>query len=81
MSCSRNGCDNIMCDTYVDHAGYICRDCQEEFKNWVKADRIQIHTEGEAITALRIFMDEEKCSMSFSDVQLDLDEFFSEYRV
>jgi hypothetical protein len=32
MSCVRNGCDNIMCDTYIDGIGYVCYDCQKEFK-------------------------------------------------
>lgn len=35
LSCSRNGCNNIMCDTYVDGVGYICNSCQHEFKHYV----------------------------------------------
>ena len=31
--CSRRGCDNLMCQTYVDRIGYVCRECQMEFKN------------------------------------------------
>ena len=32
MSCNREGCNNIMCDTYIEGIGYICFDCQAEFK-------------------------------------------------
>ena len=27
MSCSRNGCENIMCDRLSKKFGYICNDC------------------------------------------------------
>ena len=32
MSCSRKGCENILCDTYIPDIGYICTSCKEEFK-------------------------------------------------
>jgi len=32
MSCHRKCCENIMCDTYIDGIGYVCNDCQTEFK-------------------------------------------------
>lgn len=30
MSCSRNGCNNIMCHRYSVEYGYICNECFEE---------------------------------------------------
>lgn len=33
MECARNGCENIMCDKYIDDIGYICYECQKDFKN------------------------------------------------
>lgn len=30
MACSRNGCDNILCDHYSGTFGYICRECKNE---------------------------------------------------
>ena len=35
MSCSRNNCDNIMCDTHIYDVGYICWECQKEFKEYL----------------------------------------------
>jgi len=30
MSCSRAGCDNVMCDHHSGTFGYICYGCKEE---------------------------------------------------
>ena len=30
MSCSRRGCENIMCDRYSYEYGYICNECYAE---------------------------------------------------
>lgn len=35
LSCIRKGCERIMCDTYVDGIGYVCTECQEEFKDYL----------------------------------------------
>lgn len=32
LACSRNGCDNIMCDLQSYDYGYICYDCYAELK-------------------------------------------------
>ena len=31
--CDRRGCENIMCDRYSHHYGYICNECFEELNN------------------------------------------------
>lgn len=30
MSCSRRGCDNVMCDRYSPEFGHICHECFNE---------------------------------------------------
>ena len=30
LICSRNGCENILCDRYSDYHGYICNECFDE---------------------------------------------------
>lgn len=32
MNCSRKNCENIMCNTYISDIGYVCNNCQQEFK-------------------------------------------------
>lgn len=54
MSCSRTGCDNIMCDTYVEGVGYICYECQEEFKNF--ACLHLLGGEQQIVEVLQVFM-------------------------
>ena len=33
MSCSRKECPHVMCNTYISKVGYLCEDCQKEFKD------------------------------------------------
>lgn len=33
MRCSRNSCENVMCNFHSDHYGYLCYDCLTELKN------------------------------------------------
>ena len=56
MSCSRKSCDNIMCDTYVQSVGYICFDCQSEFKEYLKDQDLILTTEGQINKELKKFM-------------------------
>ena len=30
LQCSRNGCENVMCDRYSPMYGYICEECFKE---------------------------------------------------
>lgn len=32
LACVRSCCSSIMCDTYIPELGYVCTDCQREFK-------------------------------------------------
>jgi len=56
MSCSRKNCDNIMCDTYVDSIGYVCGDCQEEFKRYLESNGLFPTTVSEINKHLSAFM-------------------------
>ena len=75
MECSRNNCTNIMCDTYIDDIGYLCRDCQNEFKDYLKLHGFEgIIPEGRLRTELKEFMKSEKDSYLVNE--LGIDEFF-----
>lgn len=75
MSCSRQDCDSIMCDTYIDSIGYICKECQAEFKEYLAKKDIKVTTEGEIREALYSFMKTFKNEYS-KENELDVDEFF-----
>lgn len=75
MGCHRNNCSNVMCDTYVDGIGYICSDCQREFKDYLESkDLTGTIPEGTLRTELKNFMESEKDS--YLGNQLGVDEFF-----
>ena len=78
MSCSRKGCDNIMCDTYVDSVGYVCYECQGEFKEYLEVKGKEDLTEGEIERELKNFMTTEKDEYTQGKV-MDVDTFFKEY--
>lgn len=71
MSCSKNGCHNIMCDCYIPSVGYICWDCVNDFKS----SNGNFDSEDDLVEKLRVFMDERKPSMKREDF-IDKDDFF-----
>ena len=56
-SCNRKNCDAIMCDTHIQEVGYICYDCQYEFKDYIAKNNIQINTDKEILNQLIPFME------------------------
>ncbi len=78
MTCSRERCHSIMCDTYVNGIGYVCADCQEEFKRYVFKERISADTEREIEIALKQFMNHEKDSF-INYFEPGLNYFFEKY--
>ena len=78
MSCSRYGCENIMCDTYVDGVGYVCYDCQKEFEKYLKKKGLNPETEGQIKKHLKDFMETEKDEY-VEGKEMDVDEFFRSY--
>lgn len=55
-NCSKEGCDYKACKTYIDHIGYLCPDCQREFKVYLNMYAVDISDEG-IINHLKIFME------------------------
>lgn len=79
MSCSRNDCEEIMCDTYIEDVGYVCSECQFKFKQLLeKEDKNEgVLTRKEMAIAFSDFM---KTSKHFDsdddDYTISVDEFF-----
>lgn len=78
MSCSRNGCPRVMCDTYVDGIGYVCPDCQDEFKTFLHDGLISHKNDTEIREALKVFMNSEKDHYA-QGKEISVDEFFRSY--
>jgi hypothetical protein len=76
MSCVRNGCDNIMCDTYIDNIGYVCYDCQKEFKK--EYDNDSEYSFNQIHYALERFVLTEKKDTNFRNGTIS--DFFDAYR-
>ena len=79
MSCSRYGCESIMCDTYVETVGYVCNDCQSEFEDYSKKNMESNSSEGEILRHLKIFMDTDKDSYTEGE-EMSITDFFKSYR-
>ena len=78
MACSRRSCERIMCDTYISSIGYICEDCQEEFKNYMANKHIDTeYTEHEIVHELTEFMDTDKGT--FDTKSMSVDAFFDNH--
>lgn len=74
MSCSRSGCESIMCDTYILEVGYICYKCQHEFKEYVGGSELE--NESQIISKLKDFMDTE--ANQYYDSKISIDDFFKQ---
>jgi hypothetical protein len=77
MSCNRNKCENILCDTFIDTIGYICNDCKSEFKDYLNDQNKNNLTEGEIRRELRIFIDTIKGNY-YKNIT-DINTFFDKY--
>ena len=78
MGCHREGCGNIMCDTYVDGIGYVCSECQREFKDYLEREGLTPATEGEIKRELQKFMATEKDSF-VKGKEMTVNEFFNKH--
>lgn len=76
MSCSRPACNRIMCDTYVSNIGYVCPECQEEFKEYLGSNGLKPTTVGEIEKELEEFMKTRKGSQGNS-TETTVNEFFN----
>lgn len=80
LHCHRNGCDSIMCDTYVPSMGYICNVCKEEFRNYISSILFFTEYENWIILELQEFMYSYKNNFkNDSDITQIIDEFFEKH--
>lgn len=49
MRCSREGCENIMCDRHNSEYGYICNECFDEFINYLICVGYHVRAEEEGM--------------------------------
>lgn len=77
MSCHRKGCNEIMCDTYINDIGYICYDCQREFDDYLSNNNIVLTTEYGIKNELKKFMKTEKGGYD-DNVEISVDDFFKQ---
>lgn len=79
LTCSRSGCHEVMCRTYVPSVGYICRECQEEFKYYINSQRDLIADSHDTILrALENFIQTRKGDFG-KGTEIDVYDFFKEY--
>jgi hypothetical protein len=76
MACSRKDCDSIMCDTYIQSVGYVCLDCQSEFKTYLQKNSLDPTTEGQIKKELEKFMTTSKDLYVDGEV-ITVDDFFT----
>jgi len=77
LSCSRNGCENIMCDTYVNGVGYICYECKNEFVVYCR--RYDMSSDALIIASLMYFMNMESDRLLCLGNDELIDDFFNRY--
>ena len=74
MNCSRNSCNSIMCDTYIELFGYMCENCKKEFKQFL-IDKDNINekdmSKGEIFHELKLF----NLSSKEDNKRMSIDEF------
>jgi len=76
MGCHREGCGNIMCDVYVDGIGYVCYECQKEFKEYLEKEGFTVlQGEGVIRRELQKFMATEKGQYDIGK-EMTVTEFF-----
>jgi len=78
LACDRNGCENIMCDIYVSGSFYVCRECKNEFQEYLEKENISVSTEGEIKRELTKFMATEKGYYNIGE-NMGVEDFFKKY--
>lgn len=74
--CSKKGCDDVMCDTYINDIGYICDECKGEFKLYLESQNITAITSTDIKRNLAIFM---RIYKGTHTGKMTVDEFFDEH--
>jgi len=55
-NCCRNGCDDIMCSTYIEDIGYMCRECKSELIKYFEDKGLEELPENELYKEIEDFM-------------------------
>lgn len=77
MSCHRPDCERVMCHAYIEDIGYVCHDCQEEFKDYIQSQAVEPQTENEIKRHLAKFMKSDKGTyLKDTSSKMSIDEFF-----
>jgi len=77
-SCSRNGCESKMVDTYVLGVGYVCYSCQEEFKLCVQRLTLPSNSDYLIRINLKNFLNSEPGTYDTSTLKI-INDFFNKY--
>lgn len=78
-SCDRNGCKNILCDTYIPDIGCICNECQQEFReNFIQNFGEYSIERSVILNELHIFMETPK-PVRYSNSLTSVHDFFDDY--
>lgn len=77
MSCARPECESIMCDTAVPGIGYVCKDCQKEFDEYLEENPIKA-TKRNISKELKKFMGTDKGTYS-GDKVISTKDFFKSH--
>jgi hypothetical protein len=77
LSCVRVACGSIMCETYVPGIGYVCTDCQREFKVMLQDNGYCVDTNEEIEEYLEEFLETTKPTKWVENNIVD--KFFEKY--
>lgn len=81
-TCSKPGCNNIMCDTYVPEVGYVCTECQDDFVRYVFRKHKYPHIHNDTIIGyLKKYLTKERNyrrSAEDNTIKFDIIRFFNQ---
>lgn len=80
MECKKHDCENILCDTYIEKIGYVCNECQKEFKQYLSRLNHSIDEMSAQNFAYQLyyFMTLPKGSFALKEMK-SVDNFFAEH--
>jgi len=74
MACSRNGCENVMCDLLSNKYGYICGDCHTELYNRIQDISKFMESEKVEDSEFHLVQHQERVAREFTDPHKDNDD-------
>lgn len=75
LSCNKNECENILCDTYIEGIGHICNECITDFKKHLEKNELSPNKYQSIMRELRFYMCLPKQK---NDFPITVDEFFKQ---